>query len=136
MLLCDHAEVADNKLFINGAGWDACGSPSPPHGVAILINVPWGQTNREHKYSLRLLDEDGNQVTMPGPAGEVAVEATGSFEVGRPPGVPPGTAMSVPLALNVGPLLLEQGKGYEWRLSLEGQPEDDWRVAFRTVSQK
>lgn len=136
MLLCDHAEVADNKLFINGAGWDTCGSPSPPHAVAVLVHVPWDQTNTVHRYSLHLLDEDGQPVTMPGPTGQVAVEATGGFEVGRPPGVPHGTAIAVPLALNVGPLLLDAGRGYEWRLRLDDSVEDQWSVPFRTVSAK
>lgn len=134
MLLCDHAEVADNKLFINGAGWDMCGSPSPPHAVAVLVHVPWDQTNTVHRYTLQLLDEDGQSVTMPGPTGQVAVEAAGSFEVGRPPGVPHGTPIAVPIALNVGPLLLDLGRGYEWRLVLEGAAGAHWTVAFRTVS--
>jgi Family of unknown function (DUF6941) len=135
MLLCDHAEIADNKLFINGAGWELCSTPTPPHAVAVLVAVPWGQTNQPHPYRLQLVDEDDAPVVQPGPTGQVTIEASGSFEVGRPPGVPHGIEIGVPLVLNVGPLGLEPGKGYHWQLSIDNHADDAWRLTFRTLRQ-
>lgn len=132
MLLCDHAEVADNKLFINGAGWDACPAPSPPHAVAMLLLVPWAQTNRAHAYRLALLDEDGTPVMQPGPDGPLPVEVTGGFEVGRPPGVPHGVELSIPVAVNVAPLPLRRGTGYRWQLVINDEADVSWSVSFRT----
>lgn len=132
LLLCDYAQVADSKLMVIGGGWEFCSTPTPPHGVAVLLFVPWLQTNTPHAYKLQMLDEDDQPVVQPGPTGEVAIEASGEFEVGRPAGVPHGISLTVPLALNVGPLLLEQGKGYTWRLSVDGKSEEDWALSFRT----
>ena len=47
-----------------------------------------------------------------------------------PPGIKPGTPLELPLAVNSGPLPLEPGSRYEWRLSINGEGDDDWRLAF------
>ena len=52
------------------------------------------------------------------------------FEVGRPAGIKPGTPLELPLAVNSGPLPLEPGGRYEWRLSIDGEGDEDWRLAF------
>ena len=49
------------------------------------------------------------------------------FEVGRPAGIKPGTPLELPLAVNSGPLPLEPGGRYEWRLSIDGESDEDWR---------
>jgi hypothetical protein len=131
LMLCDYAQVADNKLMIVGGGWEFCSSPTPPHGVAVLLAVPWLETNVPHGYQLQLLDEDSRPVLQPGPTGPVAIGSSGTFEVGRPPGVPHGIALTVPIALNVGPMPLEQGRGYAWRLTVDDRSDEDWAVSFR-----
>ena len=52
------------------------------------------------------------------------------FEVGRPAGIKPGTPLELPLAVNSGPLALEPGGRYEWRLTIDGEGDEDWRLAF------
>jgi hypothetical protein len=54
------------------------------------------------------------------------------FEVGRPPGLKPGTPIDLPLAINVGPMPIPPGGRYEWRLSIDGETQDEWRVVFST----
>ena len=51
------------------------------------------------------------------------------FEVGRPAGLKPGTPLDFPVAVNSGPLPLEPGR-YEWRLTIDGEADDDWRLPF------
>ena len=34
------------------------------------------------------------------------------------------------LAVNSGPLALEPGGRYEWRLTIDGEGDEDWRLAF------
>lgn len=134
MLLCDHAQVADNKLFINGAGWDRCTTPTPPHTVAIMVSVPWDRTNVEIPYELRLVHEDGGLVQMTSADGsQVAIGASGTFEVGRPSGIRPGTAISVPMAVPFSPMALEGDTGYAWRLTIDGQGDENWSLPFRTL---
>ena len=130
LLLCDHAEAVGGKLYINGGGWNVLLRPGVPVNVslAILIEVPWDAANTQHRLRAYLLTEDG--ATVSGPYGD-SLEVEGEFEVGRPPGVKPGSTLNTPLAINFNALTLDAG-GYEWRLEV-----DDALVArkpFRVAS--
>lgn len=131
MLLADYAQVADGKLTVVGGGWSRTGPESIPFGIALLVLVPWDQANRKHLMRLELVDSDGNPVMMDAEQGEAPVVFFDDveFEVGRPAGVKPGTPLDLPLAINSGPLPLEPGR-YEWRLTIDGESEEDWRLAF------
>lgn len=132
MLLADYANVADGKLTVVGGGWSLTGPEPVPFGIAILVHVPWDQANRRHVLRLELLDADGEPVVVETEEGEEPVVFFDDveFEVGRPAGIKPGTALDFPLAVNSGPLALEPGLRYEWRLSVDGQTDDDWRLPF------
>lgn len=132
LLLADHADVANGKLYVNGGGWTVTGPQPIPSAIGLLIHVPWDQTNTKHRIYLELLDSDGNSVMTEMPEGEQPIHAEGEFEVGRPAGVKPGTTLNVPLAFNFGPIPLAPGSQFEWRLSIDGHQDEDWRVAFMT----
>ena len=124
MLLADHAQAADGKLNIIGAGWTVTGPGPAPLAIAILFEVPWDRANEQHEFRLELVDSDGD--------GPLAIE--GQFEVGRPPGIKRGTPLPFPLALNIGPQPLEPGGRYEWRLTVDEESDEDWRLPFSTRS--
>ncbi len=130
MLLADSAQAVDGKLYILGGGWSMCGPGPTPMGLAIKIEVPWDRTNMQHSARIELLDADGEVVTPPGADEPVVIEA--EFEVGRPPGLKPGTPIDLPLAVNVAPLPLEPGQRYQWQLSIDGETDEDWTVGFST----
>lgn len=131
LLLADYAQVAEGKLTVVGGGWSMTGPEPAPFGIAVLVHVPWDQANQKHTLRLELLDADGGPVTMPTDAGDepIVFLDDAPFEVGRPAGLKPGTPLDFPLALNSSPLPLASGR-YEWRLSIDGRTEEDWRVAF------
>ena len=65
-----------------------------------------------HTLRLELLDADGNPVTMETEDGEeepIVFFDDLVFEVGRPPGLKPGTPLDFPVAVNSGPLPLAPG---------------------------
>ncbi len=132
MLLADAAQVADGKLYILGGGWSFIDAPTPPMAVATKLDVDWDQTNRRHVLELTLADEDGHPTMIPTPVGERQVAFHAEFEVGRPPGLRPGTPIDVPLAISFGPLPLRPDTGYVWQLTINGEARDDWRLSFRT----
>ncbi len=134
MLLCDHASVAEGKLYINGGGWSITGPAPTPQGIAIMLSVPWDRANQPINFLLRLLQEDGESVIQQGPAGPTPLEVAGQFEVGRPPGIRPGTPLDVPLATNLPPLPLALGHRFSWELSIDGETREDWHLAFSTRS--
>jgi len=134
MMLADHAQVADGKLFISGGGWTACAPGAAPCAVAVIFHVPWQETNKKVSFSLRLIDEDGTPVTQPGATDGLPVVVNGSFEPRRPAAVAPGTEISVPMSFNI-VLHLEPSKRYSWVLDVDGRTDDSWRLSFETRAQ-
>ena len=73
------------------------------------------------------------EMLVGGPAGTTArarliLALEAAFEVGRPVGMRPGTPITAPFALNLGPQPLIPGTRYEWRLTVDGETREDWRV--------
>jgi len=116
MMIADFARVANGKIDVIGGGWSMMNAQGPfGFFVAALFQIPWDQTNA-----------DGQGVAIPG--GET-VRAEGEFEVGRPPGLRPGTPVDAPLVVPFGPLELEEGR-YELRLTIDDETKEDWFLAF------
>ncbi|HZN22241.1 MAG TPA: hypothetical protein VFB57_06760 [Gaiellaceae bacterium] len=133
MLLADYVVVSDGKLTIVGGGWSQTGPEPAPFGIGLLIQVPWDQANTPHQFKVQLLDADGAAVSFdeedPDSESDQSVEFGGEFEVGRPPGLKPGTPLDFPVAVNSVPLPLEPGR-YEWRLTIDEQSRQDWTLPF------
>jgi hypothetical protein len=131
MLLADYAVVSDGKLTIVGGGWSQTGPEPASFGIALLIQVPWDQSNTRHTFNVELLYADGAHVVLETPEEEEeqAVAFGGEFEVGRPPGLKPGTPLDFPVAVNSTPLPLEPGR-YDWRLTIDGATREDWTMPF------
>jgi hypothetical protein len=132
MMLADSAQAVAGKLYILGGGWNIIGPEPSPTAIAIYIEVSWDLTNLRHHWRLELVDNDGEAVEVPGPMGAQAVVLEGDVEVGRPPGIRPGTGLGVPIAINLGPLPLEPDSVYAWRLMIGDQTDDNWRLPFST----
>ena len=123
LILCDAAvaDASSGKVHMLGAGWSMTGTPTAPQAVAMLLKIPWDRTNQKITLTLRLLDADGQPVTMPGPEGDpVRIGQDFEFEVGRPPGVAPGSMLDAAFALSVPSMPLQPGR-YEWRLDISDQ---------------
>jgi hypothetical protein len=131
MLLADYAGVSEGKLTIVGGGWSQTGPEPSAFGIGLLIQVPWDQANTPHSFSVELLDTDGASVSFEGDDddNDQQVAFGGEFEVGRPPGLKPGTPLDFPVAVNSTPLPLEPGR-YEWRLTIDGKSHQDWTLPF------
>jgi hypothetical protein len=133
ILLADAAQAIDNKLYLLGGGWSVTGPDPTPSALAIALKVPWDEANRRHDMRVELLDSDGHAITVGGTPEEakpVVIES--HFEVGRPPGLRPGTPIDLAFAVNIGPMPLPPGGRYEWRLSIDGHSEAHWHAAFST----
>ena len=113
LILCDHAEAVNGKLYINGGGWNVLFLRGAPVNIflAILVEVDWNETNIRHQLQAELQTSDGDLVEIMGQP--VLIPA--QLELGRPPGVKPGSSLLAPLAIGVNGLILEKG-GYVWLL--------------------
>jgi hypothetical protein len=132
MLLCDAAQVADGKLYVLGGGWSVTGPEPTPSAVAIKLEVDWHEAASSHHWELFLVDADGREVSVDTPAGPQVVEIRGDFQVSQPEGVPPGSPIDLPLAINVGPLPLAPSGRYTWRLTIDGNTDESWVLGFTT----
>jgi len=131
MLLADAAQAMENKLYVIGGGWSVLRGQVPT-ALAILVKVPWDQTNTKHQLRLDLVDSDGRPVQLTGPLGDQPVVIENELEVGRPPGVAPGASIDLAMAITLGPLPLPNGR-YEWRLSIGEESREDWRLPFEVA---
>jgi len=140
-MLCDHVQVADNKLFTSGGGiMRAWVSAQPPHvimvGVAAVVRVPYTATNQAHTLTITLVDEDGNGVSpfvpegMPDP-GPIRGEV--SFNLGRPPGLSAGEAQPYCLAANFN-IGLDKLGGYTFELAIDGTKVKDLNLRVAAAS--
>jgi hypothetical protein len=120
MLLCDAAETVGGKLYVLGGGWTHLLTPGQPvnMALAVVVAVPWTETNKRHPLEVRLLTDDGETVSV----NDVPVQAGGQIEVGRPIGIKPGSDLNAVLAFGFNGVVLEPG-GYVWQLSISGVPE-------------
>ena len=103
-----------------------------PLGCCLpILHVPWDETNRKIKWTLDLFDADGQAVVLqsgPGSSG-TSIHLENEIEVGRPPGIKPGSAINVPFAVNIGPLTLNPDTMYLWVLKVKDR---EWRAVFTT----
>ena len=130
LLLADHADVVNGKLYINGGGWDWI-RPGVPFAIALIVHVTWDQTNMKHSVVLELLDTDGDPVVAPD--GNPVRIPFDPLELGRPAGVKPGTTLNQPYAVFFPNLPLQGGTQYVWQLSLDGHADEEWRLTFSTT---
>ncbi len=133
MLLCDHAVVADGKLYINGGGWTVTGPVPGPAAIALDVKVPWDEREDEHEFVLELLDADGQPVLVPSSGRELQpIRIEVGFQVQTKVDVKPGVPLDAPLAFTLGPLPLAPGSRFEWRLTIDGHTDEDWTLPFST----
>ena len=128
MMLADAAQEVNGKLYVLGGGWSVTGPVLPPMALALKLDVPWSAANQEHEFLLVLVDADGHPVRVGVDDGEV--RAGGTFEVGRPPGLPAGTDIDFAFAVTVPSLPLEPGR-YAWQLWIDGETSEDWQRPFQ-----
>ncbi len=123
MILADHAEVVNHKLYLMGGGWDALQVAQEfpidrPVAIALAIRVPWTETNERHDVAIEVHDEDGQNLLA---------RIEGKFEVGRPPGMPKGHAQRFQMAVNLRLQITREGT-YTIVASIDGR--EDARTTF------
>jgi hypothetical protein len=85
LLLADHSEAINGKVYLVGGGWNVLRLPELPHEwgfhITLGLDVGWDETNTSHDIAISVHDPDGL---------EVGEGLSAEFEAGRPPGMPAG----------------------------------------------
>jgi hypothetical protein len=132
MMLCDSVQVSDGKLYILGGGWAFTGPEPGPFGMAMKLDVEWNEAPLPHHWELFLEDADGQPVMFETPQGTQPMELRGEFSLGQPEGIPEGSPLPLSLCFNFGPLPLEPGSRFVWRLMVDGDSIPGGSVDFNT----
>lgn len=115
MLLADAVQEAGGKLYVLGGGWSIRRGGGPfQMALAIKLEIPWTEANVAHQVLAELMTQDGSPAVI----NDQPIRIEGRVEVGRPPGIPAGTSLDAPMALNMNGVTLEPG-GYRWQLSVD-----------------
>jgi hypothetical protein len=95
LILADHAEAVNGKLYLMGGGWDrravADFRQLQIFAVAVAVLIPWTETNRPLPLTVSLTDLDGAPVAAP-----LQTQLT----AGRPANAKPGQKLRYMLAVN------------------------------------
>ena len=126
LLLADHAEAVNGKLYLMGGGWDVRAvrdfAQPVPLTIALAVLVPWNATNQRHHLRLRVEDADGHGLA----------EVKGEFVAGRPPQLAAGTTQRIPLAFQHIPVV-RSGPGV-YAVIAEMNGRDERRTTFTAVA--
>ncbi len=98
LTVANHAEAINGLLYLSGAGWTDLRRSMPPQGpvpvnhigIGIAILVAWNETNQRHRVTLRIENADGGEL--------MSMQA--DLEMGRPPGLVPGSDLRGVIAIN------------------------------------
>ena len=97
LLLADHAEAVNGKLYMVGGGWNVLRMPELPHDwafhIGLGLDVGWEETNSQHELRVEVHDPDGN---------ELGDGLVAEFEAGRPPGMPAGQEQRLVMSIGTG----------------------------------
>lgn len=121
IILADFAETDQaGKVHMLGAGWSVTGPQAAPQAVVGFIQVPPELAEAPIVFTLRLADQAGELVEIPGPAGAQRLELTGQVEATVPEEWDQATELSVAFSVNF-TLPLAGGQSYTWSLEVDGK---------------
>jgi hypothetical protein len=98
LTVANHAEAINGLLYLSGAGWTDLRRPMPQEGpppvnrlgIGIAVLVGWAETNQPHRVNVRIENADGRPL--------MGMQA--DLEMGRPPGLPPGSDLRGVIAVS------------------------------------
>jgi hypothetical protein len=135
ILLADSAEVREGLLFLLGGGWTQTGPAPQGFAFAGIIQIEWDEANRRHSAEFTIVEEDGPPLMIPLPTGDMRpFRIDTQFEVGRPPGSPPGTSFNLPIALPILPIPWTAGHRYVAILRIDGDEHDRLTFSVRPAA--
>ena len=139
-ILCNHAETANNLLFVSGGGINVAnvraGAPAP-YGVnlafGLIVTVPWEEVGNRHAVHIELFGDDGQPTVLPSPPSTEDAATPFWFDLGfnaeATPTQTEGDDQVIALAANLVGLPFPKLGKYEFVLSIAGR--EHRRIPFR-----
>jgi hypothetical protein len=130
LMLAQAANDAGGLLQVIGGGWTQIGPDPAPFAIAGTMEFPWEAAGVPQKVRFDLLDDQGKPVMNGDPSGEKPIAIDGEWNVAPAPGIPRGTPLTAIIAINLPPQRFTPGSRYEWRMEVNGETHEDWRLGF------
>ncbi|WP_214327831.1 DUF6941 family protein [Nonomuraea sediminis] len=137
LLLADAASTdqPSGKVNLLGAGWSLTGPVVPPGAIAGFLRIPWDEAKEQLKFTLRLVDNDREDVRIPVDEGEMrAISFNGNLalqEAQQDGSSDEDVPMNLCFAISLPPLPLTPGHTYEWILEVGAAEVASVRFAVR-----
>jgi hypothetical protein len=124
LILADHVEALNGKLYMMGGGWDTifvANMQTPaPLSIACGALIPYTETDEDHQLTLSILTADGEPVAPPLAVG---------FRTGRAPTLERGAPTHVPFAIKAAFVFPSPGS-YTVVAAVNGRTETQRRLPF------
>lgn len=123
MMLANYAEANSGLLYVAGGGWDTVTATAPIEGAppevfvvlngALVIRILFHttETNRDHTFTVTIIDEDGGEL------GKIE----GGFPLAKAPGYPPSWDQPVNIPVPLNGIALPRAGLYRFSLQVDGQ---------------
>ena len=130
VLLADSAQAdPSGKVHLLGLGWTRTGVPTGPVAVVVLLRLEEPvEAGRPHEVGLELVDAEGKTASFTSSGGSIRLTA----KVEPSPDALAELPVVAPVVLQLGGLPLAAGQTYTWRVSVDGQYDEDWTASFTT----
>ena len=103
--------------------------------VGILIEARPGEFGADHDVMLELVDKDGQPVPVPD-GDDPLLRIEGQIQLLPPPDPSPAMPVVIPLAFNAANVPLPAGQWLEFRLWMDGETQENWRLPFATRAEE
>lgn len=145
-ILADSVAASENKLYVQGGGWDTIFTQVVPFrqarlGLAMVLRIPWTATNQMHSFSIKIVDADGHNIALgqapqraDAPGGK-AYELKGQFNVGRPAILSPSESQVIPIAVNMDGLEFHQAANHSLIIEVDGTEMKRLPIRIRSTVQ-
>jgi hypothetical protein len=128
LFVANSAELQSGLVYVLGGAWTRCWPAEAqdyPYEriipVVTVFRVPWGETNVSHKFRIRALDDDNNELAAP---------AEGVFKAGRQPDLTDGASQVVVATLAAKVRLARPGLYY---IAVEVKEAEKRRIQFEAI---
>lgn len=125
LILADFAESdsVTGKVHVLGAGWSVTGPAPSPQAIVAFLKVPPDRVREPIQFTVRLFEQGGQLVKVPGLGGMQPLEISGQIDMQIPSEWDNASDLSASFSVNIGVLPLKPGSSYSWVVEIDGKEE-------------
>ena len=128
MMLCDTADILDEKLVVRGGGWTSTSSRTTSHALGVTVQACPTSEGRPIDLNLVLVDHLGAPVPMVTTDGMQPTRVKTTFTLPR--AVHADVPVSTNIAVTMPWVELSRGHVVHWIATIDQAPTMQWSCSF------